>query len=137
MGKSTHTKMWHDLLQTPYLNGDLNLLGMENSKIIVYGIPWCGTSGIYTTTDHELGGIVLLGRDPEKDFLQELSPSEKVIRIMQRMISPSWKERFFSMNLDFAEKIAGQVPILHLLCTRNPSAVYTVQRKIDALEEPQ
>lgn len=137
MGKSTHTQMWHDLLQTPYLNGDLNLLGMENSKIIVYGIPWCGTSGIYTTTDHELGGIVLLGRDPEKDFLQELSPSEKVIRIMQRMISPSWKERFFSMNLDFAEKIAGQVPILHLLCTRNPSAVYTVQRKIDALEEPQ
>ena len=59
------------------------------------------------------------------------------LRIMQRMISPSWKERFFSMNLDFAEKIAGQVPILHLLCTRNPSAVYTVQREIDALEEPQ
>lgn len=137
MGKSTHTKMWHDLLQTPYLNGDLNLLGMENSKIIVYGIPWCGTSGIYTTTDHELGGIILLGRDPEKDFLQELTPSEKVIRVMQRMISPSWKERFFSMNLDFAEKIAGQVPILHLLCTRNPSAVYTVQREIDTLEEPQ
>lgn len=137
MGKSTHTQMWHDLLQTPYLNGDLNLLGMESGKIIVYGIPWCGTSGIYTTTDHELGGIVLLGRDPEKDFLQELSPSEKVIRIMQRMISPSWKERFFSMNLDFAEKIAGQVLILHLLCTRNPSAVYTVQREIDTLEEPQ
>ena len=137
MGKSTHTQMWHDLLQTPYLNGDLNLLGMESGKIIVYGIPWCGTSGIYTTTNHELGGIVLLGRDPEKDFLQELSPSEKVIRIMQRMISPSWKERFFSMNLDFAEKIAGQVPILHLLCTRNPSAVYTVQREIDSLEEPQ
>ena len=34
MGKSTHTQMWHDLLQTPYLNGDLNLLAMENSKII-------------------------------------------------------------------------------------------------------
>ena len=93
MGKSTHTQMWHDLLQTPYLNGDLNLLGMESGKIIVYGIPWCGTSGIYTTTDHELGGIVLLGRDPEKDFLQELSPSEKVIRIMQRMISPSLRKK--------------------------------------------
>ena len=37
----------------------------------------------------------------------------------------------------FAEKIAGQVPILHLLCTRNPSAVYTVQREINTLEEPQ
>lgn len=70
MGKSTHTQMWHDLLQTPYLNGDLNLLGWESGKIIVYGIPWCGTSGIYTTTDHELGGIVLLGRVGERIFFR-------------------------------------------------------------------
>ena len=137
MGKSTHTRLWHELLQTPYLNGDLNLLGMEDGKIIVYGIPWCGTSELYTTADHKLGGIILLGRDPEKDFLQELASSEKIIRVMQRMISPSWKERFFSMNLEFAETVAEQVPVLHLLCTRNPSAVYTIQREIDALEEPQ
>ena len=135
MGKSTHTGLWHDLLQTPYLNGDLNLLGMEGDKIIVYGIPWCGTSELYTTADYELGGIVLLDRDPEKDFLQDLTPSEKIIRVMQRMISPSWKERFFSMNLEFAEEIADRVPVLHLFCTRNPSAVYTVQKEIDRLEE--
>ena len=54
---------------------------------------------------------------------------------MQRMISPSWKERFFSMNLEFAEEIADRVPVLHLFCTRNPSAVYTVQKEIDRLEE--
>ena len=137
MGKSTHTQMWHDLLQTPYLNGDLNLLGMESGKIIVYGIPWCGTSGIYTTTDHELGGIVLLGRDPEKDFLQELSPSEKVIRIMQRMISPAWTERQLSENLFFAGEIADRVPVLHLLCTKNASAACVMKNAIDQLEELQ
>ena len=134
MGKSTHTGLWHDLLQTPYLNGDLNLLGAERGKIMVYGIPWCGTSKIYTTADYELGGIVLLGRDPEKDFLKELAPSEKVVRVMQRMISPTWKERFFSMNLDFAEEIAEHAPILYLLCTKNPSAVYTIRKEIDRLE---
>ena len=137
MGKSTHTQMWHNLLQTPYLNGDLNLLGMESGKIIVYGIPWCGTSGIYTTTDHELGGIVLLGRDPEKDFLQELSPSEKVIRIMQRMISPAWTERQLSENLFFAGEIADRVPVLHLLCTKNASAACVMKNTIDQLEELQ
>lgn len=134
MGKSTHTGLWHELLQTPYLNGDLNLLGIEKNKIVAYGIPWCGTSEIYTTADYELGGIVLLGRDPEKDFLKELTPSEKVIRVMQRMISPAWKERFFSMNLSFAEDIAEHVPVLYLLCTKNPSAVYTIQREIDLPE---
>ena len=134
MGKSTHTALWHDLLGTPYLNGDLNLLGMEGDRIMVYGIPWCGTSEIYTTEDYELGGIVLLGRDPEKDLLEELTPSEKIIRVMQRMISPAWKERFFSMNLEFAEEIADHAPVLYLRCTKNPSAVYTVQKEIDHLE---
>lgn len=135
MGKSTHTSMWHEFLQTPYLNGDLNLLGIENDRIMVYGIPWCGTSEIYTTVNYELGGIILLGRDPEKDFLKELTPSERVIRVMQRMISPSWKERCFSRNLDFAGDIAEHVPVLYLLCTKNPSAVYTIQKEIDRLED--
>ena len=135
MGKSTHTSMWHEFLQTPYLNGDLNLLGIENDRIMVYGIPWCGTSEIYTTVNYELGGIILLGRDPEKDFLKELTPSERVIRVMQRMISPSWKERCFSRNLDFAGDIAEHVPVLYLLCTKNPSAVYTIQKELDRLED--
>ena len=122
MGKSTHTQMWHDLLQTPYLNGDLNLLGMENSKIIVYGIPWCGTSGIFTAEAYELGGIILLGRDLQTDYLEELNPSEKILRVMQRMISPAWTERQLSENLFFAGEIADRVPVLHLLCTKNFSA---------------
>lgn len=61
MGKSTHTALWHELFGTPYLNGDLNLLGFEDGHITVYGIPWCGTSEIFTTEQYELGGIVLLG----------------------------------------------------------------------------
>lgn len=48
MGKSTHTALWHELFDTPYLNGDLNLLGLHKDHIIAYGIPWCGTSGIFT-----------------------------------------------------------------------------------------
>lgn len=75
MGKSTHTGLWHQLLGTPFLNGDLNLLGIHENRIMVYGIPWCGTSGIYTIKTYELGGIVLLGRDPARDYLEELSPS--------------------------------------------------------------
>lgn len=45
---------------TPLLNGDLNLIGEENGQFFVYGIPWCGTSGICTTEKQRLGGIVLL-----------------------------------------------------------------------------
>lgn len=134
MGKSTHTKLWHDLLGTPYVNGDLNLLGIQENRIMVYGIPWCGTSEIYTTKNYELGGIVLLGRDPEKDYLEELTPADKILRVMQRMISPTWKEGLLTQNLFFAEEIADRVPVLHLSCTKNPSAMDVIKAEIDRLE---
>lgn len=137
MGKSTHTALWHELWDIPYLNGDLNLLGLQDDHIIVYGIPWCGTSGIFTTRQYELGGIVLLGRDTQTDHLEELLPSEKILRVMQRMISPSWKELQLSQNLSFAEKIAEHVPVLHFLCTKNPSAAHTMKAAIDQLEDLQ
>ena len=137
MGKSTHTALWHELFSVPYLNGDLNLLGLQKGRIIAYGIPWCGTSEIFTTEQYELGGIVLLDRDPHTDYLEELTPSEKVLRVMQRMISPAWKERQLSENLFFAEEIADHVPVLYLLCTKNASAACTIKDVIDRLEDSQ
>lgn len=137
MGKSTHTALWHELFDTPYLNGDLNLLGLHKDHIIVYGIPWCGTSEIFTAEAYELGGIVLLGRDLQTDYLEELNPSEKVLRVMQRMISPAWTERQLSENLFFAGEIADRVPVLHLLCTKNASAACVMKNAIDQLEELQ
>lgn len=135
MGKSTHTALWHDLFHTPYLNGDLNLIGLKNEKLTVFGIPWCGTSQIFTTKQYELGGIILLGRDKENDRFEPLSLSDKTLRISQRMISPTWKKSQLLSNLEFSETIAEAVPIYHLLCTKNPTAAITMKHAIDQLEE--
>lgn len=133
MGKSTHTGLWHQLLGTPFLNGDLNLLGIHENRIMVYGIPWCGTSGIYTTKNYELGGIVLLGRDPARDYLEELSPSDQILRVMQRMISPAWKESQLTKNLSLPKKSQIGFPY-SLFCTKNQSAVKVIREEIDRLE---
>lgn len=155
MGKSTHTAMWHEIIKTPYLNGDLNLIGIKNEpegkeqrsnkisstdsqrngrKLVVRGIPWCGTSQIYTTEDYELGGIVLLGKD-SNDHVEPLSAYEKTMKVMQRMISPVWKEELLDKNLELAAEIAKGVPVLHLFCTKEPTAVETVKKEIDRLCE--
>ena len=135
MGKSTHTAMWHEIEKTPYLNGDLNLAGIreEDNRLVISGIPWCGTSQIYTTEEYEFGGIVLLGRDT-MDHVETLTEAEKTIKVMQRMISPVWKEEMLEKNLAFAEKIAEKVPILQLFCTKEPEAVKVIKREIDRLE---
>lgn len=89
MGKSTHTAFWKKLFDTPFLNGDLNLIGKEGDQFVVYGIPWCGTSEIFTVEKKELGGIVLLEKAPE-DKIVSLTKEQKTLRVMQRMISPPW-----------------------------------------------
>ena len=54
------------------LNGDLNLLGLENGIPILYGIPWCGTSGISSTKRVPLGGIFFL-KQAARDKIEFLS----------------------------------------------------------------
>ena len=136
MGKSTHTALWHEYVDTPYLNGDLNLIGKNETGegYCIYGIPWCGTSGLCTTETIDLGGIVLLGRDVE-DHVEELSPFEQVLRVTQRMISPAWTEQMATGNLEFVEQMAEKTWITQLFCTKEPSAVEVIRKWIDEKNE--
>lgn len=146
MGKSTHTNLWKEQFGTEIINGDLNLIGWNSGKQdssgqnvnklgskghpIVYGMPWCGTSGIASTKSYPLGGIVLLGRS-DNDHFESLTNDQKIVRVMQRMISPVWTEDMLEANLKCAAKLAKEVPIYYLLCTKEPSAAYVMKARID------
>ena len=146
MGKSTHTNLWKEQFGTEIINGDLNLIGWSNGEQtnigqsvdkpgskghpIVYGMPWCGTSGIASTKSYPLGGIVLLGRS-DNDHFESLTNDQKIVRVMQRMISPVWTEDMLETNLKCAAKLAKEVPIYYMLCTKEPSAAYVMKARID------
>lgn len=146
MGKSTHTNLWKEQFGTEIINGDLNLIGWSNGEQtnigqsvdkpgskghpIVYGMPWCGTSGIASTKSYPLGGIVLLGRS-DNDHFEPLTNDQKIVRVMQRMISPVWTEDMLETNLKCAAKLAKEVPIYYLLCTKEPSSAYVMKARID------
>lgn len=129
MGKSTHTALWKKLFDTPFLNGDLNLIGKEGDQFVVYGIPWCGTSEIFTVEKKELGGIVLLEKAPE-DKIVSLTKEQKTLRVMQRMISPPWTAELMKKNLAFAEEIANEKPVYFLRCTKNDTAAEVMHHRI-------
>ena len=129
MGKSTHTALWKKLFDTPFLNGDLNLIGKEGDQFVVYGIPWCGTSEIFTVEKKELGGIVLLEKAPE-DKIVSLTKEQKTLRVMQRMISPPWTAGLMKKNLAFAEEIANEKPVYFLRCTKNDTAAEVMHHRI-------
>ena len=130
-GKSTHTNLWNGQFDTPVLNGDLNLVGEQDGNLLVYGIPWCGTSGICTKETYPLGGIVLLAQDAQ-NHLETLTQTEKTLRVMQRMISPVWLPEQLDRNLKFAGKIAAQIPVCSYRCTKEPeAAAYLKENFVD------
>ena len=129
-GKSTHTNLWHKLYDTPFLDGDLNLLAFEDGKPVVKGIPWCGTSGIFTTETYPLGGIILLARD-KTNHVEELSYQNQVLGIQMRFISPKWNAKQTLESLDFAERIAKSARIARLYCNMEDEAAEVCRAWID------
>lgn len=133
-GKSTHTNLWKELLQVPVINGDLNLISTNETKPVIHGIPWCGTSGISDTRSYPLGGIVLLKQD-FRDYCIPLSADQKELYVMQRLISPVLTEDMFDDNLDIVRQLIPQIPVFRLACTKEPSAVYTIKGAIDQIPD--
>ena len=129
-GKSTHTRLWHKLLDTPLINGDLNLISLKNNQAAVHGIPWCGTSEIFDTKTHELGGIILLKQSPD-NYVEELTPDKKSLLISQRLITPVWTEDMLDMNLDFTDRLLPHILVCRLHCSISDEAVYTIKNRID------
>lgn len=129
-GKSTHTKLWHKLLNTPLINGDLNLISLKNNQAVVHGIPWCGTSEIFDAKTYTLGGIILLKQSPD-NYVEELSCDKKALLVSQRLITPSWTEDMLDMNLDFTDRLLPHILVCRLHCSISDEAVYTIKNRID------
>lgn len=129
-GKSTHTGLWREAFGTPVLNGDLNLIGIENQTPMCYGLPWNGTSGIRTVGSWPLGGITFLKQSP-KDEVAIPSADRKILYLMQRMISPSWTAAQLMQTKAFCERLASLSPIFRLCCTKEISAANVMKQAID------
>lgn len=131
MGKSTHTNLWKELYDIRLLNGDLNLLALENEQPVVHGIPWCGTSVICTTETVPLGGIILLNQAPV-DRIEELNKDKKQLLVSQRLISPTWTVDLFERNMEIVENIVSKIMVCKLHCTKEPSAAEVMKEYIDS-----
>ncbi len=130
IGKSTHANLWRDMYSTPILNGDLNIIGFNGGRLDVFGLPWCGTSGIYTTKTYPLGGISFLSQAFENS-VSIPKDDEKAVLLLQRMISPSWDAGRLLKNKKFAEEAVKKCGIFKLKCTADGTAAQVMKKAID------
>ena len=128
-GKSTHCGLWEKLYKTPVINGDLNLIGVEDGKVYVYGTPWCGSSGISDTGTRQLGGIILLRRGQD-NFIEELSEEQKILYVQQRLITSVWDENSLDRVLDIVKDIIKRIYVKRYYCTKEDSAAEVIHEDI-------
>lgn len=129
-GKSTHARLWKKVFGVEQLNGDLNLIGFENGKPYIYGIPWCGTSGIYTKKRVPLSGIVFLKRDT-LNHVESLAPVHQILSIQARLVSPSWNAEMLKRNICFSKKLAPAIYTASLYCNKEDEAAIVCKEAID------
>ena len=129
-GKSTHVGLWNSTFQTPWINGDLNLLGTENGQAVCYGLPWCGTSGISTPGRFPLGGITFLKQAPY-DKVTHITGDAFALAVAQRMITPNWTAAQMQQSITAAERICPLTHGFRLECTKDPSAAIAMKAAID------
>lgn len=134
-GKSTHSRLWERLFDSRILNGDLNLLGMEDGKVIVYGIPWCGTSEIAQPFKKNLWGVFFIHQS-NGNTCKEIQGAQRTLALSNRMISPSWTKNLYEQNLAFAYEVQPKIMLCNLFCnTEDEAAKVARQYVISYIEE--
>ena len=132
-GKSTHCSIWNRLYETPIVNGDLNLIGLENGEPYVYGTPWCGTSGICDTGKHKLGGIILL-KQGLKNHIDHLSMEQKILLVQQRLVTSVWDEEMLKKTFDIVKQLVKAIYVCRYYCTMEDDAAYILRGDIENAE---
>ena len=122
VGKSTHANLWNQYLGTKIFNGDVNLLGIENGLLYMYGIPWCGTSGLYNTGKYPVGGIMFIKQN-DTSRIAELPYAERVLKLLRRLFTPFWCEGQADMNTKICKDVANMTNICELFCTKEKDAL--------------
>ncbi|MBR4341839.1 MAG: PqqD family protein [Lachnospiraceae bacterium] len=132
-GKSTHAEIWKKIYGTPVINGDLNLIGIKDGTPVIYGTPWCGTSGVCDNLIHNLGGIVLLKRGD--NIIEELSEEQKMLYLQKRLTSPVWNEEMLDKELEILKEIIPKVYIKRYYCNMKDETVKHIREDIDIWEK--
>lgn len=128
-GKSTQAALWAEFESAQILNGDRAVIRKQQEGFTVYGSPYAGTSGIYTTGSVPVRCIVLLSQDAENS-IHRLTPREAFLCLYQQCTVHSWDPLFVESISDLLQDLASHVEVYHLACRPDQAAVELLKSKL-------
>lgn len=125
-GKSTQAELWHRYRGAEVVNGDKILLHQQNGVQLACGLPYAGTSGISKNRTLPIGAIVVLSQG-KVNQLRAVPPVEATKTMLSQICLQTWHAQDISNALDIVQRVITHVPIYHLACLPDESAVQCLE----------
>lgn len=126
VGKSTQAALWCELRGAKLCNGDRAAVKCENGTVYAYGVPFSGSSGVSENETMPVRAIVYLSQAPQTQ-ITKLTGVRAFRRVWEGCSVNSWNRTDAEKCASSVEKIVSAVPIYHLSCTPDESAVLALE----------
>ncbi len=127
VGKSTQAELWRKHCGARIVNGDRAVLGFEGGCLTAYGFPFSGSSSDCENVTAPIAAIVSLSQAKE-NRLEALRGKDAIRHLLRGVYSEGGND--FAGQIMLALRAAQSVPIYHLACLPDESAVEILHREL-------
>lgn len=125
-GKSTQAELWRIHRNVTVINGDRIMLRSGQYGWEAVGIPFCGSSGIRENRILPLAAVVALSQAPVT-AVAPLTGVRAFRKIWEGCTLQTWNRQDVDRCAGYVEALLGSVPVFHLACTPDISAVEALE----------
>lgn len=130
IGKSTQAALWQQHRNAELINGDRAAVFPQEKE--VRGIPYCGSSGVTKNRTLPLQAVVYLSQAPQTT-IRRLTGGEAFRRLWQECCINVWNPEDIASSTQSLSQMVTEVPVFHLSCTPDGSAVQALEESLKAL----
>lgn len=122
-GKSTHSRLWLNHIDTYQLLNDDNpaVKITEEGDAYIFGTPWSGKTACYVNKKAKLRAIVRLKQAPFNKFTDMLG-KDALMTLLPSFTALRWNKEIFSTMINVIENIITKVNVGYLECLPNEDA---------------
>lgn len=129
-GKSTQAELWQRYRNAEIINGDRVVIRLIDGKVYAAGIPFAGSSEFCKNQELPLEAIVYLQQAPHTE-IERLKGFHAFRKVWEGCTVNTWNQKDLNKAVDLVTGIVGTVPVYHLACTPDESAIIALEQKIE------
>lgn len=128
-GKSTQADLWHDLRGAQIINGDRAAVRLVDGILMAEGIPFAGSSKHCKNRSLPIAAIVYLGQAPQTT-IRRMRGYEAFAKIWEGVSVNTWDKQDMEAVSNVVQQAASRIPVFHLPCTPDESAVIALEQAL-------